>query len=65
MPETGMDVWVIIAAIAGVIGAFAAWRFRPKKTTNTAINSSHVHQTGGDGTTVNTAKDSDNVRQDG
>jgi hypothetical protein len=60
-----MDVWVIVGVVAAVISAFAAWRFRPKKTTNTAINSSHVHQTGGDGTTANMAKDSDNVRQDG
>jgi hypothetical protein len=65
MPETGMDVWVFVGVIATVVSAFAAWRFRSKKTTNIAINSSHVHQSGGDGTTVNRAKDSDNVRQDG
>lgn len=65
MPITVMNYIEIIGVIAGVIAAYAAWRSRPNKTKNVAINSQRVDQEGGAGTTANIAKGSQDVRQKG
>lgn len=65
MPTTFMDYAVVIGVIAGLIAAYAAWRNRPKKTKNVALNSQRVDQEGGAGTTANIAKGSQDVRQKG
>jgi LPXTG-motif cell wall-anchored protein len=68
MPQTGMDWWVIVGVLAGIAGAFFAWRQirKPKrKTTNTITSGSGNTQTGGPGETSNAIDRGDNNNQSG
>lgn len=60
-----MDWWVIAGVILAALAVWVAFLRRPKKTTNTALRSANVDQSGGEGTTSNSAKDSRDVRQQG
>lgn len=65
MPESVMDWWAVVGVVAGVAGVGVAFMRRPKKTVNTAVGSKRVTQSGGEGTTINSVEDSEDVRQKG
>lgn len=61
--------WIaIISLIVAVVGVYLTWRSMKKRkpdTTNIAVDSDRVEQSGGSGTTQNKAKGSTDVNQSG
>lgn len=58
-------IGTLIAAFVAVVGVFAHFRHRPKKTVNKITNGHRNKQSGGEGTTHNTIKNGDDNDQKG
>jgi LPXTG-motif cell wall-anchored protein len=69
MPQTGMDLWVIMGVLIAGFAAWLAWRqFRAiasRRTVNKIGHGSHNTQTGGQGQTENVIERGDHNKQGG
>lgn len=68
MPQTSMDLWVIVGVLVAAVGVYYTrrqWMRSAPKTTNVIKGGNRNKQQGGDGPTENRIEDGDDNEQKG